>query len=87
MPSLSHDFTTDPPNVFTHILFLSEGRVGIVWVPSDKLLFLPPPTYKASLGSPQNVLFASTPPLSFLSLSLLAVRVKHDEHSYFKIVT
>jgi hypothetical protein len=32
------------PNVFTFTLFLSEGRAGISWEPSNKLmLFFPPP--------------------------------------------
>jgi hypothetical protein len=34
------------PNVFTLILSLSEGRAGIAWVPFNKMLFLPQPTYK-----------------------------------------
>jgi hypothetical protein len=38
-------------NVFTPILSLSEGRAGIAWVPSNKMLSLPPPLrYKAPLA-------------------------------------
>jgi hypothetical protein len=33
--------TTHHPNVFTPILSLSEGRAGIAWVPSNKMLFPP----------------------------------------------
>jgi hypothetical protein len=33
---------THHPNVFTPILPLSEGRAGIAWVPSNKILFFPP---------------------------------------------
>jgi hypothetical protein len=39
--SLSQAFTTHHPNVFTPILSLSEGRAGIAWVPSNKMLFFP----------------------------------------------
>jgi hypothetical protein len=35
-------FYTRHPNVFTPILPLSEGRAGIAWVPSNKMLFFPP---------------------------------------------
>jgi hypothetical protein len=38
----SQAFTTHHPNVFTPILHLSEGRAGIAWVPSNKMLFFPP---------------------------------------------
>jgi hypothetical protein len=38
LPSLSQAFTT----FFTVILSLTEGRAGIAWVPSNKMLFLPP---------------------------------------------
>jgi hypothetical protein len=41
--SLSLAFVTHHPNVSTLILYLSEGRAGIGWVPSNKLLFLAPP--------------------------------------------
>jgi hypothetical protein len=37
--SLSQAFTTHHPNVFTPILSLSEGRAGIAWVPSKKMIF------------------------------------------------
>jgi hypothetical protein len=35
-------FTIHHSNVFALILLLSEGRVGITWVPSNKMLFLSP---------------------------------------------
>jgi hypothetical protein len=38
---LSQAFITHHPNVFTVILPLQEGRAGIVWVPSNKMRFLP----------------------------------------------
>jgi hypothetical protein len=41
LPPLSQAFTTHHPNVFTPILSLSEGRAGIAWVPSNKMLFSP----------------------------------------------
>jgi hypothetical protein len=41
LPSLSQAFTTHHPNVFSPNLSLSEGRAGIDWVPSNKMLFLP----------------------------------------------
>jgi hypothetical protein len=44
LPSLSQVFITHQPNVFTLILFLSEGQAGIAWVPSNKMPFLPPPS-------------------------------------------
>jgi hypothetical protein len=52
MPSLSQAFTTHHPNVFTPILSLSEGRAGIAWVPSNKMLFFLL-RYKAPLVFPQ----------------------------------
>jgi hypothetical protein len=52
LPSLSQTFTTHHPNVFTAILPLSEGRAGIAWVPSNKILFFPL-RYKAPLAFPQ----------------------------------
>jgi hypothetical protein len=42
LSSLSQDFTTHHPNIFTPILPLSEGRAGIAWVPSKKMLFFSP---------------------------------------------
>jgi hypothetical protein len=52
LPSLSQASTTHHPNVFTHILSLSEGRAGIAWVPYNKMLFFPL-RYKAPLAFPQ----------------------------------
>jgi hypothetical protein len=49
LPSLSQAFTTHHLNVFTPILSLSEGRAGIAWVPSNKMLFSPL-RYKAPLA-------------------------------------
>jgi hypothetical protein len=49
LPSVSQAFTTHHPNVFTPILPLSEGRAGIAWVPSKKMLFFPI-RYKAPLA-------------------------------------
>jgi hypothetical protein len=46
-------FSTYHPNVFTPILFLSEGRAGIAWVPSNKMLFFAL-RYKAPLAFPQT---------------------------------
>jgi hypothetical protein len=42
LPSPYQYFTTHHPNVFIPILPLSEGRAGIAWVPSNKMLFFPP---------------------------------------------
>jgi hypothetical protein len=72
LPSVSQAFTTHHPNVFTPILPLSEGRAGIYWVPSNKILFLPPSDIKRlSLPPyPRCFLFTSTLPLSSLTLSL-----------------
>jgi hypothetical protein len=58
-------------NIFTFTLFLPEGRVGVAWEPSNKiLLFLPPRKIKCfslhPLISSLNLLFN----LSFISLSL-----------------
>jgi hypothetical protein len=50
-PSLSQAFTTHHPNVFTPILPLSEGRAGIAWLPSNKMLFFPL-RYKATPAFP-----------------------------------
>jgi hypothetical protein len=52
LPSLSQASTTHHPNVFTPILSLSEGRAGIAWEPSNKMLFFPF-RYKAPLAFPQ----------------------------------
>jgi hypothetical protein len=52
LPSLSQAFTTHHPNVFTPILPLSEGRAGIAWEPSNKMLFFPL-RYKAAFAFPQ----------------------------------
>jgi hypothetical protein len=58
-------------NVFTFTLFQPEGRTGVSWEPSNKMmLFLPPSESKVSLTSPLNFLFESTLHLSFPSLSL-----------------
>jgi hypothetical protein len=68
LPFLSQGFTTRHHNVFTPILPLSEGRAGIVWVPSNKMLFSPL-SYKAPHAFPQmfSLFFYS---LSFLTHSL-----------------
>jgi hypothetical protein len=52
LPSMSQAFTTQHTNVFTLILSLSEGRAGIAWVPSNKMLFFPL-RYKAPLAFSQ----------------------------------
>jgi hypothetical protein len=52
LPSLSQAFTTHHPYAFTPILSSSEGRAGIAWVPSNKMLFFPL-RYKAPLAFPQ----------------------------------
>jgi hypothetical protein len=70
LPSLSKAFTTHHPNVFILILSLSEGRAGIAWVPSNKMLFFLL-RYKAVTLSPTCFLFSSTLILSFLTLSRL----------------
>jgi hypothetical protein len=59
-------------NVFTFTLFLPEGRAGVAWEPSNKMmLFLPPLKNKVSLTSPLDFLFESTLHLPFpVSLSL-----------------
>jgi hypothetical protein len=74
LPSLSQVFTTHHPNVFTPILSLSEGRVVIAWVPSNKMLFFPL-RYKAPLAFPQmfSLFFYSYTILSD-SLSLFGFR-------------
>jgi hypothetical protein len=74
LPSLSQAFTTHHPNVFTPILPLSEGRPGIAWVPSNKMLFFPSDIKRLSL-SPRCFIFSSTLILSFPTLSHLQ-RVK-----------
>jgi hypothetical protein len=58
-------------NVFTFTLFLPEGRAGVAWEPSNKMIFfLSPSENKVSLTSPLDFLFKSTLHLSFPSLSL-----------------
>jgi hypothetical protein len=52
LPSLSQASTIHHPNVFTPILSLSEGRAGIAWVPSNKMLFFPL-RHKVLLAFPQ----------------------------------
>jgi hypothetical protein len=69
LPSLSQAFTTHHTNIFTPILSLSEGRAGIAWVPSNKMLFSPSDIKRLSL-SLRCFLFTSTLILSFLTLSL-----------------
>jgi hypothetical protein len=49
LPSLSQAFTTHNHNVFTPILPLSEGRTGIAWVSSNKMLFSPSDIKRLSL--------------------------------------
>jgi hypothetical protein len=68
LPSLSQTFTTHHPNVLTPILSLSEGRAGIAWVPSNKMLS--PPDIKCLSLSSRCFLLTSTLILSFLTLSL-----------------
>jgi hypothetical protein len=63
LPSLPQAFTTHHPNVFTLILSLSEGRAGIIWVPSNKMLFFPPDIKRPSFSLKRFL-------LSFLTLSL-----------------
>jgi hypothetical protein len=53
LPSLSQGSTTHHPNVFTPILPLSEGRAGIAWVPSNKMIFFSPSDIKRLSISPQ----------------------------------
>jgi hypothetical protein len=58
-------------NVFTFTLFLPEGRVGVAWEPSNKMMLSPPPPRKIKcLTSPLDLLFESTFHLSFASLPL-----------------
>jgi hypothetical protein len=62
------------PNVFTFALFLREGRAGVAWEPSNKIMFFYPSENKVSVTSPLDLVFESTlhlyvPPLS-LSLRL-----------------
>jgi hypothetical protein len=65
--------------VFTFTLFWSEGRAGIAWEPSNKLmLFPPPPKLKCLSLLPLYFLFTSTLYLSFLSLSLSLGRLLPD---------
>jgi hypothetical protein len=86
-PSLSQASTTHHPNVFTPILSLSEGRAGIAWVPSNKILFFPLRyTSKAPLAFPQmfSLYFYSYTILSdSLSLSLFVFRGLIGIHNYF----
>jgi hypothetical protein len=58
--SLSQALTTHHVNVFALILSMREGRAGIAWIPSNKLLFFPISQEIKSLAIPQNFLFAST---------------------------
>jgi hypothetical protein len=67
LPSLSEAFTTHHPNVFTLILSLSEGRASITWVPSNKILFFPPPSYIKCLSLPPPQMFS----LYFCSYTIL----------------
>jgi hypothetical protein len=46
LPSLSQAFTTNHSIVFILILSISEGRVDIAWVPSNKMPFLLHPDIK-----------------------------------------
>jgi hypothetical protein len=59
-------------NVFTFTLFIPEGRAGVAWEPSNKImLFLPLVKDKVSLTSPLDFIFESTLNVSFpISLSL-----------------
>jgi hypothetical protein len=58
-------------NVFIFTLFLPEGRAGVAWEPSNKMLFFPPRKINClslhPLISPLNLLFLYP---SHLSLSL-----------------
>jgi hypothetical protein len=51
-------------------LFLPEGRTGVAWEPSNKMMLFLPPRKIKSLTSPLDFLFESTLHLSFPSLSL-----------------
>jgi hypothetical protein len=70
---MSQAFTTHHPNVFTPILPLSEGRAGIVWVPSLKMLFFPPSDIKR-LRFPPDVFSFLLLLVSFLTLSRLRLQ-------------
>jgi hypothetical protein len=70
---VSQAFTTHHPNAFTSILSLSEGRVGIAWIPSNKMLFLLPSDIKRLSLLPQmfsHYFYSSTIIPDSLSLSL-----------------
>jgi hypothetical protein len=83
LPSLSQNSTTHHPNVFPPILSLSEGRAGIAWVPSNKMLFFPL-RHKAPLTFPQMFslyLYSYTILSGNLSLSLsLSLRFQWVNH-------
>jgi hypothetical protein len=77
---LSQAFTTHYPNVFTPILALSEGRAGIAWASSNKLLIFFPSDIKRLSLSPQmfSLFFYSYTILSdslSLSSAILATSV------------
>jgi hypothetical protein len=63
--SLTQAITTRHPNAFTFILSSSEGRAGTVWVPYNKMLFLPPPRYKVPPPKFSSTLLLSLPTLFF----------------------
>jgi hypothetical protein len=63
-------------NVFTFTLFLPEGRAGIAWEPSNKIIFfLPPRKIKCLSLHLLDFLFESTLHLSFPYLSLFDLKV------------
>jgi hypothetical protein len=69
--SLSQGCIAHSKNVFSLILSLSEGRAGIAWVTSNKMLFCPPYTYKAPLASSPplpHIIFISDLVISVLTL-------------------
>jgi hypothetical protein len=62
-------------NVFTFTLFLPEGRAGVTWEPSDKMLFLPPRKIKClSMFRVAFILHGSITQKTTLNIILAAVR-------------
>jgi hypothetical protein len=58
-------------NVITFTLFLPEGRTGVAWEPSNRMmLFLPSSENKVSVTSSLDLIFESTLHLSFPTLPL-----------------
>jgi hypothetical protein len=66
-------FYTHRPNVFTLILFSSGGRAGITWVPSNKIIFLSPPSDIKRLSLPTKCfLYTFTFLIFYPTLSLFS---------------